>query len=96
MIIALLRGCDFARSLIRPTIAGYNGPLYGSGEASLCSARLARDRHEQTEASPMLEVGTAAPYFTLKSHENEEVTLSSFKGDKWVVLHTFPAAFTGG
>ena len=33
----------------------------------------------------MLEVGTPAPDFT-----------SSFKGDKWVVLHTFPAAFTGG
>jgi peroxiredoxin (alkyl hydroperoxide reductase subunit C) len=44
----------------------------------------------------MLEVGTTAPYFTLKSHDNEEVTLSSFQGDKWVVLHTFPAAFTGG
>ena len=49
----------------------------------------------KTEASPMLEVGTQAPDFTLKSHENEEVTLSTFKG-KWVVLHTFPAAFTGG
>ncbi len=49
-----------------------------------------------TEALPMLEVGTPAPDFTLKSHENEEITLSSFKGDKWVVLHTFPAAFTGG
>jgi peroxiredoxin len=44
----------------------------------------------------MLEVGQAAPDFTLKSHENEPVTLSSFKGEKWVVLHTFPAAFTGG
>lgn len=44
----------------------------------------------------MLEVGQEAPDFTLKSHENEEVTLSSFRGDKWVVLHTFPAAFTGG
>jgi peroxiredoxin len=44
----------------------------------------------------MLEVGQAAPDFTLKSHANEELILSSFKGDKWVVLHTFPAAFTGG
>ena len=44
----------------------------------------------------MIEVGQAAPDFTLKSHENEEVTLSSFNGDKWVFLHTFPAAFTGG
>ena len=44
----------------------------------------------------MLEVGQAAPDFTLKNPENEEVTLSSFKGERWVVLHTFPAAFTGG
>jgi peroxiredoxin len=44
----------------------------------------------------MLDAGQAAPDFTLKSHENEVVTLSSFKGGKWVVLHTFPAAFTGG
>ena len=43
----------------------------------------------------MLEVGTKAPDFTLKSHENEEVSLSGLQG-KWVVLHTFPFAFTGG
>jgi hypothetical protein len=24
------------------------------------------------------------------------VSLSSFKGEKWVILHTFPFAFTGG
>ncbi len=44
----------------------------------------------------MLETGQTAPEFTLVSHEGEEVSLSQFKGDKWVVLHTFPAAFTGG
>ena len=44
----------------------------------------------------MIEVGQTAPDFTLKSHENEDITLSSFKGEKWVVLHVFPAAFTGG
>jgi peroxiredoxin len=48
------------------------------------------------EGFVMLDVGKAAPDFTLKSHENEAITLSSFKGDKWVVLHTFPVAFTGG
>ena len=44
----------------------------------------------------MVEVGQPAPDFALKSHDNEEVSLGQFKGDKWVVLHTFPAAFTGG
>ena len=44
----------------------------------------------------MVDVGQPAPNFTLKSHENQDVSLSDFKGEKWVVLHTFPAAFTGG
>jgi peroxiredoxin Q/BCP len=44
----------------------------------------------------MVEVGQPAPDFTLKSHEGEDVTLSQFKGEKWVVIHLFPAAFTGG
>jgi peroxiredoxin len=44
----------------------------------------------------MVDVGQPAPGFTLRSHDNEEVALSDFKGQKWVVLHTFPAAFTGG
>ena len=44
----------------------------------------------------MLEVGQTAPDFTLKSHEGDDVSLSQFKGEKWVVIHIFPAAFTGG
>ena len=44
----------------------------------------------------MIEVGANAPDFTLRSHSGEDVTLSQFRGDKWVVLHTFPLAFTGG
>jgi peroxiredoxin len=44
----------------------------------------------------LVDVGQPAPDFTLRSHENEDVALSQFMGDKWVVLHTFPAAFTGG
>ena len=43
----------------------------------------------------MLEVGASAPGFTLKSHDGEEVSLSQHRG-RWVVLHTFPLAFTGG
>ena len=43
----------------------------------------------------MLEQGAAAPVFTLRSHDGEEVSLDSLRG-KWVVLHTFPLAITGG
>ena len=44
----------------------------------------------------MVETGQAAPDFTLTSQDGDQVALSQFKGDKWVVVHTFPAAFTGG
>ena len=44
----------------------------------------------------MVDVGQPAPSFTLKSHENQDDSLADFKGEKWVVLHIFPAAFTGG
>ncbi len=43
----------------------------------------------------MLEKGTSVPDFTLRSHAGEEVSLSQYR-DKWVVLHSFPLAFTGG
>ena len=45
-------------------------------------------------ASPA--VGDAAPDFTLPSTDGTEVTLSSFAGQKNVVLAFFPKAFTGG
>jgi len=41
-----------------------------------------------------LQVGDLAPDFKLISSETKEVTLSSFRGKK-VILHFFPAAFTG-
>ena len=41
------------------------------------------------------EVGQPAPDFTLPSTEGGEVTLSSFKGKKNVVVFFFPKAFTG-
>ena len=43
----------------------------------------------------MLEAGAQAPDFTLKSHEGEEVSLSGLRG-KWVVIHSYPFAFTPG
>lgn len=42
-----------------------------------------------------IEVGTSAPEFRLRDYNNEEVTLSSFRGDKAVLLVFYPAAFTG-
>ncbi|MCV7031134.1 peroxiredoxin [Mycobacterium sherrisii] len=42
----------------------------------------------------MLPVGTTAPDFTLRDQNQQPVTLSSFRGDKNVVLVFFPLAFT--
>ncbi len=42
-----------------------------------------------------IEVGQEAPDFTLKNTDMEDVTLSSFRGQKNVVLLFVPLAFTG-
>ena len=42
-----------------------------------------------------IEVGHEAPDFTLKNPENEDVSLSSFRGEKNVVLVFYPLAFSG-
>ncbi len=41
-----------------------------------------------------LQVGQKAPDFTLPSHLDREITLSSFKGKSNVVLAFFPLAWT--
>jgi len=43
----------------------------------------------------MIEVGQPAPDFTLRDQNNEEVTLSSFRGEQAVLLIFYPLAFTG-
>ena len=40
-------------------------------------------------------VGEVAPDFTLRDQNNEEVTLSSFRGRQSVLLLVYPLAFTG-
>src|SRR3978361_786907 len=40
-------------------------------------------------------VGDEAPDFTLKDQNNEDVTLSSFRGEKAVLIVFYPFAFTG-
>lgn len=47
-----------------------------------------------TTALP-LQVGQQAPEFTLASTSGENVTLSSFRGQKHVLVAFFPLAFTG-
>lgn len=42
-----------------------------------------------------LSVGDQAPDFTLKDQNNQEVTLSSFRGVKNVLIVFYPLAFTG-
>ncbi len=44
----------------------------------------------------MVDVGQAAPDFTLPSQDSADVTLSAFKGDKAVVLSFHIFSFTGG
>jgi len=41
------------------------------------------------------QTNTLAPDFTLQNTNGDEISLSSFKGDKNVVLFFFPLAFTG-
>ena len=43
----------------------------------------------------MINVGDEAPDFTLRDQNNEEVTLSSFRGLQAVLLIFYPLAFTG-
>ena len=42
-----------------------------------------------------IEVGTVAPDFTLKDQNNQEVSLSSYRGVKNVLVVFYPLAFTG-
>ena len=43
----------------------------------------------------MIEVGQEAPDFTLKDQNNEEFTLSSYRGKQAVLIVFYPLAFTG-
>ena len=47
-------------------------------------------------AAADLEVGSAAPAFTLQGSDGKSYTLAQFAGKEGVVLAWFPKAFTGG
>jgi peroxiredoxin len=48
-----------------------------------------------TAPQRLIAVGDEAPDFTLRDQNNEEFTLSSFRGDKAVLVVFYPLAFTG-
>ena len=43
----------------------------------------------------MIAVGDVAPDFTLRDQNNEEITLSAFRGKQAVLIVFYPLAFTG-
>ncbi len=44
----------------------------------------------------MPDIGTIAPDVTLKAHDGRAISLSEYRGTKWVVISAYPLAFTGG
>lgn len=44
----------------------------------------------------MVNIGDIAPIFTLKSHQNEEISLSKYIGVKNIVLSFYIYSFTEG
>jgi len=50
----------------------------------------------QAPAAGGLQVGDAAPAFSLPGSDGADHTLAGFKGKQAVVLAWFPKAFTGG
>ena len=68
---------------------------------SVCAAPVLAQQTTPTTQQPAapkthLQVGQAAPDFTLTDTAGKEVKLSDFKGRKNVVLAFYVLAFTGG
>ncbi|MFN2518343.1 MAG: peroxiredoxin [Jatrophihabitantaceae bacterium] len=53
------------------------------------------DRSQVERSEAVIAVGDEAPDFTLRDQNNEEVTLSSFRGSHAVLIIFYPLAFTG-
>jgi peroxiredoxin (alkyl hydroperoxide reductase subunit C) len=49
----------------------------------------------ETQTQRLVAVGEEAPDFTLRDQNNEEFALSSFRGEKAVLVVFYPLAFTG-
>jgi peroxiredoxin Q/BCP len=66
------------------------------GAAVILAIGLAAVAEEKKAEEPVLNVGDAAPAFSLPGSDGETYTLEQFKGKKAVVIAWFPKAFTGG
>jgi len=58
-------------------------------------AATTNETRQNGDAQMALEIGQEAPDFTLPGRGGDPVTLSSYRGDKNVVLVFFPLAFSG-
>ncbi len=58
-------------------------------------AEVAKGRTSLANRTLTLEVGNEAPDFTLLSHQNEEVSLRQFRGQRNVVVQFLVMAWTG-
>lgn len=64
--------------------------------AGLLAAGAGLPALSQQAPEPKVKVGDTAPDFTLKDQAGKDVTLSSFRGNRNVVLAFYVFAFTGG
>ncbi len=63
---------------------------------SICLALWLADGVTPVQAAESLNVGGAAPDFSLPGSDGKTYKLSDFKGKQAVVVAWFPKAFTGG
>jgi cytochrome oxidase Cu insertion factor (SCO1/SenC/PrrC family) len=66
------------------------------GQSSAAPAAAKPAAQAEAAPEPKYKVGDVAPDFTMKDQNRQDVTLSSFKGKKNVVLAFYIFAFTGG
>ena len=70
-------------------------PSVTTGRPPGSPAARRREARNDARGTPMIAVGDEAPNFTLKDQNNEDVELSSFRGEKAVLIVFYPLAFTG-
>jgi cytochrome oxidase Cu insertion factor (SCO1/SenC/PrrC family) len=70
--------------------------LVASAFAQNPPAPAAKPATQAEAPEPKYKVGDEAPDFTLKDQNRQDVSLSSFRGKKNVVLAFYVFAFTGG
>jgi len=74
-------------------------PLLATLLFALAASTAAQQKEAPKEApppAPKIKIGSRAPDFNLKDQNGNDVSLSSFRGKKSVVLAFYVFAFTGG